>query len=165
MEKEVYPLAQVLEVKERRVKQQEKLLAEKKEQLKREEKKLEEAKEARKKVQDHFDDKMAQLRQKMDEGGISPDYQQMKVYLEVVKERLLAEDKKVEAQKQQVQLAEKAVQEAYELLKQRRKEVDKIETHRKDWMQEQRFLIELEEANEQDEMGSIIYLNRGRAGR
>lgn len=157
MAKIVYPLGQVLEVKKRRVEDAERVLKEKLNALYMEQEKLKQREAERDKVLNHHNDKLRQMRQTMDEGTTSPKIQQMKAYLKVVKEKLKIEEKKVKEQKDQVELAEKNVEMARHDLNKKRLEVDKLETHRKDWEKEMRKELEVIEGREQDEMGNIIY--------
>lgn len=164
MAKLVYPLDQVIEVKHKRVREAEEVLKQKKLELEREEEKLRLAEDARDQVLHHLQDKMKQLRQELDSTTTSPKVQQMKVYIKVVQEKLAVEEKKVAQQQEQVEIAKKNVKIAEEELRRKRQEVDKLETHRKDWMKEMRKELEIIEGREQDEMGSIIYSTRQRRG-
>lgn len=158
MAKIEYPLKQVLEVKIRRVEEAEKVVQEKRNALQKEKDKLKEREAERDKVLKHHEDKLKQLREEMDHSTTSPKIQQMKVYLKVVQEKLAVEEKKVKDQKDQVTIAENNLELALRDLKQKRQEVDKLETHRKDW--EKAALKEQEqlEEKEQDELGSVMYL-------
>lgn len=163
MAKSKYPLVQVLEVKERRVSEAEKVVLQKKQTLEKENEKLKECERERDKVLNHKSDKLRQLREEFDHGTTSPKVQQMKAYIEVVKDKLIIEEKKVEDQKKQVKLAEKALQEAKDDLQKKRNEVEKIETHRKDWQKEMKKENERIEGREMDELGSQIFMtNRAR---
>jgi hypothetical protein len=152
-----YPLKQVLEVKIRRVEDQEKVVIEKRRLLKEEEEKLEIRKQEREKVKKHHEKKLFQLREEMDHGTTSDKIDQMKNYLKVVKEKLVIEDQKVKEQEEQVDLAEKNLKIALHELAQKRLEVDKLEMHKKDWLKEVRREVELKEENESTEQGSVIY--------
>ncbi len=160
--KVVYPLEQVIWVKENRVKEQEKVVAEKRQALEKEEEKLEQVKKERDKVKQHQADKLAQLRQKLDTGTTSPEVLQMKAYLKVVQEKLVQEEKKVKDQQAQVEQAKKNLEVAIEQLRLRRLEVDKLATHKKDWLKQAYFELQRAEAVEQDEMGSIIFTGKHR---
>lgn len=152
-----YPLKQVLEVKIRRVEDQEKVVIEKRRLLKEEQEKLEIRKQEREKVKKHHESKLFQLRSEMDHGTTSDKIEQMKNYLKVVKEKLVIEDQKVKEQEEQVDLAEKNLKIALHELAQKRLEVDKLEMHKKDWIKEIRREVELKEENESTEQGSVIY--------
>lgn len=156
----VYPLKQVLEVKQRRVEDAEKVVKEKRLALEKAQQILEERERERDKAIKHYNDKLLQMRQAMDEGTTSPKIQQMKAYLKVVKDRVAAEEKKVKDQKQQVEAAEKNLEEALKNLKIKRQEVDKLKSHRTDWIKEVQKELEIVEAREQDELGSIIHTTR-----
>lgn len=152
-----YPLGQVLQVKERRVEEAENVVREKQAALEKEQNILKQREADRDKAKKHYDDKLKQMRDEMDEGTTSPKIQQMKAYLKVVKERVAAEEKKVKDQKVQVENAEKNLQAAKDDLKAKRQEVDKLKTHRTDWLKEMRKEQEIVEGREQDELGSIIF--------
>jgi hypothetical protein len=157
MNKVVYPLKQIIEVKQRRVEDAEKVVKEKQLVLIKEQQKLEEREAERDKVKAHKKAKLDQLRETMDQGTTSPKIQQMKVYLKLVDEKLKIEEKKVKDQKEQVVLAEKNLEQAKLDLQRKRQEVDKLLTHRKDWEKEMRKELEIIEGREQDELGSIIH--------
>jgi flagellar biosynthesis chaperone FliJ len=157
MNNTVYPLKQVIEIKERRVEDAEKVVKEKQLALENEQKKLAEREAERDKVKQHKVDKLQQLRDTMDAGTTSPKIQQMKVYLKLVDEKLLVEEKKVKDQKEQVVTAEKNLAQAKETLRQKRLEVDKLMMHKKDWEKEARKALEILEGREQDELGSMIH--------
>lgn len=158
----LYPLADVLQVKKRRVEAAEKVLKEKQEILAKEEKILQERKEARDKVKQHEADKMAQMRHEMDHATTTDKIEQCRAYLKVVKEKLAQEEKKVLEQQKQVDIAQKNVDEARAELQRKRLEVDKLETHRKDWLKEWRKEQEIILGREQDELGSVIFNIRSR---
>lgn len=162
MAKVIYPLQQVLEVKERRVSEAEKVVKEKKEALETEQKKLEERETERDKVKSHYNDKLAQLRQILDEGTTSPKIQQTKAYIKIVAEKLVVEEKKVSDQKEQVKTAQKNLDQAVENLRLKRQEVDKLLIHKKDWQKMMDKEMQIIEGNEQDEMGFIIHLTNTR---
>jgi hypothetical protein len=155
-----YPLKQVLEVKQRRVDQAEKVVKEKQAALDKEKEILAQREADKKKAQDHHDAKLAQLRELLDRESTSPKIQQSKAYLKVAKERVKVEEKKVKEQQQQVEIAEKNLEAAKNDLKQKRLEVDKLHTHRRDWTREMRKEQEIIEGREQDELGSIIFTSK-----
>jgi len=165
MPKVLYPLQQVLEVKEKRVKDAEKLVKDKKELLQKEEEKLATVKAERDKVKTHYQDKLTQFRLLLDTGTTSPKIQQTKAYIKIVAEKLVVEEKKVKEQQEKVKNAQKAVEEAVEQLKLKRQEVDKLLIHKKDWEKAIRKELEIKERNEQDEMGSLIHLSNQRKSR
>lgn len=152
-----YPLQQVLEVKQKRVEDAEKVVQEKKLALEKEEKKLAEREAERDKVKEHKVEKLRQLRETLDQASTSPKIQQMKVYLKLVDEKLVIEEKKVKDQKDQVAIAQKNLDQAKEELQRKRQEVDKMKSHRKDWEKEMLKEIAIKEGREEDELGSIIH--------
>lgn len=162
MAKPIYPLKQVLEVKQRRVDEAEKVVKEKKDLLDKENEKLKERERERDKVKEHYYDKLTQMREEMDRGTTSPKIQQMKVYSKVVQERLKVEEKKVKDQQDQVIIAEKNLELAREDLKRKRLEVDKLHTHQIDWEKEVKKELEIIEGREMDELGNVIFLGNQR---
>ncbi len=155
-----YPLGQVLEVKIKRVEDAEAVVKEKKEALLAEQEKLKKREEERDKVKHHYEDKLLQLRHEYDTGTTSTKIDQAKVYIKVVQERLVVEEKKVKDQKAQVELAEKNLDLAKNQLKQRQKEQDKIEIHKKEWIKETLKELAVMETREEDEVGSTIFLSK-----
>ena len=157
-----YPLKQVLEVKIKRVDDAERLVIEKRKALETEKEKLKQREADRDKTVKHHMDKLTQLRKCLDEGTTTDKIMQMKAYLKVAKERVKVEEKKVKDQKDQVDLAEKSLTVAQSDLRMRRQEVDKLESHRKDWLVELRKEEEIIEGREQDEIGTVIFSTRQR---
>lgn len=158
----VYPLKQVIEVKQKRVEDAEKVVKEKELALEKEKEILAKKEAERDKAKKHYNDKLKQMRDEMDHGTTSPKIQQMKAYLKVAKERIVAEEKKVKEQQVQVENAEKNLENAKEDLRLKRQEVDKLLSHRKDWIKEMRKEQEIIEGREQDELGSIIFTTHSR---
>lgn len=157
-----YPLKQVIEVKQKRVEDAEKLVKEKQIALQKEQEKLQQREAERDKAVNHHLDKLTQLRQSLDEGTTTDKIIQMKVYLKVAKERVKVEEKKVKEQQDQVEIASKNLQMANLELRMKRQEVDKLQTHRKDWEKQMRKEEEIIEGREQDEIGTIIFSARQR---
>lgn len=158
----VYPLKQVIEVKQRRVEDAEKVVKEKQAALEKEQQILAQKEAERDKAKKHYEDKLKQMREELDHGTTSPKIQQMKAYLKIAKERVAVEEKKVKEQKVQVENAEKNLEIAKSDLKLKRQEVDKLLSHRKDWMTEMRKEQEVIEGREQDELGSVIFTTKAR---
>ena len=158
----VYPLKQIIEVKQKRVDDAEKVVKQKQLALKQEMEKLAQKEAERDKVKNHKKDKLQQLRDTLDQGTNTTTVQQMKVYLKLVDEKLKVEEKKVHDQKGQVKIAEKNLDEAKLDLQRKRQEVDKLLMHKKDWEKEKRKELEVIEGREQDELGSVIYMTRHR---
>jgi flagellar biosynthesis chaperone FliJ len=149
-----YPLEQLLTIKINRYDQAVKTLEEKKSLLLKEEEKLKKVEEERDKVLKHKNDKLLQLRQELDQGTTSDKIQQMKNYLKVVDENLAAKQKKVDEQIKNVRFAEQQVEIAKDDLFQKKKDVEKIEMHKKEWEKEVGYQILRKEGVEQDELGS-----------
>ena len=158
MAKIVYPLKQVMEVKQRRVEEAEKVVKEKQQLLEKEKEKLKEREAERDKVLKHYNDKLTQMRLEMTQLTTSPKLQQMKVYVKIVQEQLKTEEKKVKDQQDQVTAAEKNLELAKNDLALKRQEVEKLETHRLDWEKEMRKELDVIEGREQDDLGNVIYL-------
>lgn len=162
MNNNIYPLKQVIEVKQKRVEDAEKVVKEKLLLLEKEQQKLAEREAERDVAKKHKNDKLQQLRDAMDTGSTSPKLQQMKVYLKIVEEKLIVEEKKVADQKEQVVAAEKNLAQAKQDLAAKRQEVDKLLMHKKDWEKEMKKALEIIEGREQDELGSVIHLSQHR---
>lgn len=157
-----YPLKQVLDVKKKRVEDAEKLVIEKRNALEKEKEKLAQREADRDKAINHHTAKLQQLRAELDQGTTSDKILQMKAYLKIAKEKVKIEEKKVKEQQDQVEKAAKDLQMAELELRMRRQEVDKLETHKKDWLKEMRKEEEIIEGREQDEIGTIIFSSRHR---
>jgi hypothetical protein len=155
-----YPLEEVLEIKTRRVETAQRVVKEKEGLLQIEQKKLEEREAERNKVKDHHKAKIDQLRHELDEGTYSDRIQRSKVYIKVVQERLVIEEKKVKEQQQQVELAQKNLEIAKNALKDRQREEDKLITHRKEWTKETMKEFEVIETRLEDELGSTMFLSK-----
>lgn len=152
-----YPLKQVIEVKQKRVEDQEKVVKQKRQALETEREKLKQREAERDKAKQHHVDKLLQLRNELDHGTTSDKILQMKAYLKITQEKVKIEEKKVKEQADQVDLADKALQVAIQDLKIKRQDVDKLETHRKDWEKEMQKELDILEGREQDELGNTIY--------
>lgn len=158
----VYPLKQIIEVKQKRVDDAQAVVREKRAALEKEQQILAQKEAERDKATKHHADKLKQMREELDGGTTSPKIQQMKAYLKVVKERVAAEEKKVSDQKKQVEIAEKNLEAAIADLKMKEQEVDKLLSHRKDWLKEMQKEQDVIEGREQDELGNIIFTSRRR---
>lgn len=163
--KPTYPLKQVLEVKKRRAEEAEKVVKERQAQLEKEEAKLKRLEEARDKVKKHHEAKLAQLRHALDTGTTAPKIRQMKQYLDLVKEQLEAEQKKVHEQEKQVQQARRNLEEAKNILRKRRLEVDKLESHQKEWELKTKKEMRVEEARHESELGTMVHAHKKRQQR
>jgi flagellar biosynthesis chaperone FliJ len=157
-----YPLEQLMSIKKNRFDQAVKTLAEKKAVLEKAVAKLEELTKERDKVLQHRMEKLTQLRDKLDAGTTTDKIQQMKYYLKTVEEKLAERQKKVADQKKQVDLAQKQVDLATEEVFQKKKDLEKLEMHKKEWEKEVRYLTEQKSATEHDEQGSATHEARRR---
>lgn len=160
MAQRIYPLEQVLDVKKKRVEDAEKEVRAKEVALEKEKEILAQKEAERDKVLHHRNEKLEQLRQTLDHETTSPKIQQMKAYLKIVKEKLVIEEKKVQQQKEQVEIAKTNLEVAKDVLRERRKEVDKLELHKKEWLKEALKEATVEEVREQDDMGTVTFLSQ-----
>lgn len=159
-----YPLEKVLDIKKRRVEEQERVVAQKRRELAQEEEKLRRCEEERDKVVRHRQDKLNQMRDEMDNGTTSDKIIQMKAYIKVVDERIVAEQKKVADQKGRVKVAEKNLEDALAVLRQKRQEVDKLASHKVDWMKQKKREVQFAEEKEMEEVGQTLYTIHKRRG-
>lgn len=157
-----YPLEEVMDIKEKRVTEAEKVVAIKKQELEVEREKLRKCEEERDKVIQHRVDKLNQLREELDKGTTTDKIQQAKNYIKVVDERILVEEKKVQEQEEQVNVAKRNLEIAEEDLRMRRQEVDKLANHKKDWTKQMKREMELAEEKEMDEIGQVLFLRNMR---
>ena len=159
MKKIVYPLEQVLDVKQKRVDDAERELEKKRRELETEKEKLEACKKERQVVQDHLDEQYINYNEVISATTTSDKIVTLRKYIETVISKLKIEDNKVQTQEREVRNAEIAVTEAKKNWRLRRKELDKMETHKEHWLEEANFEHQRELAKELDELGSIMFLN------
>lgn len=152
-----YPLEQMITIKTNRFDQAVKVLEEKKKLLEKEYEKLFDLTQKRDEVQMHKNEKLSQLREGMDTGAPTDKIDQMKVYFKTVEERLASENQKVTEQQKEVDLAQKQVDLATDELFQKKKDLEKLQLHKKEWEQEARYLLEKEEAVHHDDQGSSVH--------
>jgi flagellar biosynthesis chaperone FliJ len=157
MSQEKYPLEQVAVIKQKRLEEAEKVLREKKEALAKEEEKLSQLEKKRDEVKAHYQDKLTQLRAKLDEGVSSSKITQMKQYLKIVTEDLAVEEKKVTAQAKIVATAEEQVETARQELFKKQKDVEKLGIHHQEWKKEMKMLEERLDESQSDEMGTVMH--------
>jgi flagellar biosynthesis chaperone FliJ len=155
-----YPLEQIAIIKQKKLDEAERVLREKKKALEREEEKLAAVEKERNEVKDHRFAKLTQLREKMDEGAPSDKIQQMRYYLKVVDEKLKAKEIKVKEQQKHVETAKQQVEAARNDLVKKQQDVEKIQTHRKEWEKEMHALAEHKESIETDEIGAVLHHRR-----
>jgi len=152
-----YPLEQLLTVKKNRFENAVKVLNEKKEILEKEKFHLKELEQERDLTRRHKEDKLIQLREELDKATTTQKIEQMKYYLEVVKEELKKKQDKVDKQKEVVIEAEKQVEVAKQDLFQKQKDLEKMDYHKKEWIKESHIEKEKKEILEQDEMGATSH--------
>jgi len=152
-----YPLEQVIEIKKNRFDQAVRTLEEKKEILEKAYETLFDLNQALDEIKSHKQAKLDQIRDALDEGTSSDKIQQMKAYLKVVDEKVLEQKKKRDAQQTVVDEAQKQVDLATDDLFQKKKDLEKLELHKKDWEKEDARELERKEESEHDEQGSAGY--------
>jgi flagellar biosynthesis chaperone FliJ len=157
MSEEKYPLDQLVMIKKKRLEEAEKLLKEKKEILLNEEEKLSILEKKRDEVKTHYQEKLKQLREKLDAGEGAIKITQMKQYLKLVSEQLAAEEVKVNAQLKVVETARDNVEKARQDVFKKQKDVEKLKMHHQEWTKEVYKQEEHREGVEADEMGNTMY--------
>jgi hypothetical protein len=157
---DAYPLKQVMDVKKKRVDDAEKVVKEKKSLLEKEQLKLKEAEAIRDEALSHYKDKLTQLRKELDEATTSLKIKQMKDYLKIVKEKLAKEEIKVNEQKKKVENAQLELKKAQDFLREKQKEVEKLDIHKDEWTKEMKIVERKTEEKNQDEIGSTIFYGR-----
>ncbi|MGR3911701.1 MAG: type III secretion T3S chaperone [Candidatus Rhabdochlamydia sp.] len=157
MSSQKYPLNQLVDIKNRRLEEAETVLRAKKQILSQEEAKQLELEKQRDTVKAHYQDKLTQLRAKLDEGTSSVKITQMKQYLKIVSENLSVEENKVKAQFKVVEKAAQAVETAKLDLFKKQKDVEKLNLHQKEWNKKTLEEEMRVETLEEDEMGSTMH--------
>lgn len=158
-----YPLLQLIEIKQTRVEEAEKIVTECRKNLDREEEKLQKLVDIRNRTQKHYTEKLKELRSGIDTGELKPEkIAHVQDYLKQVNARLKDESNQVAAQQKVRDQAEKSLDDAIAVLKQRRIEVEKLQMHREEWQKG----ITAEEARlagiETDDIGTVIHNARRR---
>ena len=154
---EKYPLDQLVEIKQKRLEESEKVLREKKRILEEEQGKLVTLEKKRDEVKEHYLAKLNQLREKLDTGTATDKIQQMKHYLKMVTENLKAEELKVEVQQKVVATASSQVDLARQDLFKKQKDVEKLNLHHTEWKHEVDKAATHREELASDEMGSTLH--------
>jgi hypothetical protein len=157
MSKLNYPLEQMLLIKKNRFDSAVKTLEEKKAILEKAYEKLYDLTQERDKVLKHKVAKLEQLRHELDTGTTTDVIQRSKVYLKIVDEQLAEKEKKVADQQKQVDAAQKQVDIATDDLFQKKKDLEKLELHKKEWEKEMGYWVQQKEGVEQDEQGSSTH--------
>lgn len=152
-----YPLEQVIDIKKNRFDQAVKTLEAKKNLLEKAYEALFDLNQVLDEIAKHKKDKLDQLREILDQGTSSDKIQQMKGYLKVVDEKFTNQKKKVDKQQSVVNDAQKQVDLATDDLFQKKKDLEKLELHKKEWEKEDTRELERKEESEHDEQGSVGY--------
>ncbi len=152
-----YPLEQVISIKKNRFDQAIKTLEIKKEILEKAYERLYDLTQEWEEVKKHKQAKMDQLRDAFEQGTTTDKVQQMKAYLKVVDERVIEKKKKVDVGQKAVDAAQAQVNLATDDLFQKKKDLEKLELHKKEWSKEAAYALERKEEAEHDEQGSTGY--------
>lgn len=152
-----YPLEQVISIKKNRFDQAIKTLEAKKEILEKAYERLYDLTQEWEEVKRHKQEKLDQLRESLDAGTTSDKVQQMKYYLKVVDEKVIEKKKKVDAGQKEVDAAQTQVDLATDDLFQKKKDLEKLEIHKKEWGKQATYELERKEEAEHDEQGSAGY--------
>ncbi|HSX38080.1 MAG TPA: type III secretion T3S chaperone [Chlamydiales bacterium] len=157
-----YPLEQMLIIKKNRFEAAIKTLEEKKAILEKAYEKLYDITQARDEVLQHKNAKLEQLRHELDTGTTTDKIHRSKTYLKIVDEKLVEHEKKVVEQQKQVDASQKQVDIATDDLFQKKKDLEKLELHKKEWEKEMEYWVRQKEEAEQDEQGAATHLLRQR---
>lgn len=157
-----YPLEQLMLIKKNRFDQAVKVLEQKKLILEKAFETLYDLTQERDKALAHKQAKLEQLRNELDEGSTTDKIQQMEAYLKIADGQYKDKEKKVVEQQKQVDIAQKQVDIATDELFQRKKDLEKLEIHKKEWEKELKYWTEQKEAVEHDEQGSQTHTLRKR---
>lgn len=162
MTKKEYPLEQLVLIKKRRLEEAEKALKEARDALEREKEALKKVEAERDKTKQHREDKLSELRTKMDEGEASDKIIAMKEYLKTVDVELVKKEEAVKVQEEKVKQAETAVEKARENMIQKQTDLEKLTLHRKDWEKEAKLEERRADAATSDELGSAMHSKKKR---
>lgn len=157
-----YPLEQMIAIKKNRFDAAVKTLEEKKTILEKAYEKLYDLTQERDQVFQHKIAKLEQLRHELDTGTTTDVIQRSKIYLKIVDEKLAEKEKKVVDQQKQVDAAQKQVDIATDDLFQKKKDLEKLEIHKKEWEKEMGYWVQQKEGVEQDEQGSSTHFRHKR---
>lgn len=157
-----YPLEQLVAIKQKRLEAAEKALTEKKALLAKEQETLASLEKQRDQVKEHYQFKLTQIRESLDQGTSTDKIQQMKDYLKIVSEDLNVEEKKVQNQLKNVKQAEEQVEQALQELFRRQKDIEKLNMHQKEWKQEVLGIEQKKENLDNDETGSAGHARKNK---
>jgi len=152
-----YPLEQVIHIKKKRFDEAVKVLEAKKEILEKAYETLFDLTEEFTQADNHKKAKLEQIRQELDSGTTSEKILQMKAYFKNVEEEVKEKKKKVDDQQIIVNNAQEQVDIATDDLFQKKKDLEKLELHKKEWQKEENYKIQKKDQSEQDEQGSTSF--------
>src|SRR3990167_4360161 len=157
MSKEHYPLEEMMAIKKNRFDNAVKVLQEKKALLEKAYEKLYYLSQDRDKTLAHKQAKLTQLREQMDAGELIETIKKGESYLKLVNEQLAEKQKKVVEQQKVVDVAQKQGDLATDDLFQKKKDLEKLELHKKEGEKEMSYQELQKEGGEQDEQGTISF--------
>ena len=114
--------------------------------LEEEQKLLETLEKKRDEIKHHRNEKLTQLKNELDQGTTSDKIEKAQLYLQVVDEKLIEREKKVEEAKKAVIM--------------RQVDLEKIDTHRGEWEKDLEKEEVRQEGIENDDLGSGIFIRR-----
>lgn len=162
MSAQKYRLQPVLDKREKKKKDAEKILADARAEVERQKQILKQREEDIEKAIQKKDKYTADLRTKMDAGMETGKITAGKAYIEVLKQNIVTAQKKAEEQKKVVESAEQKVQVAVAGVAEATKEMKVIEKHKENWQDAERKEAEEKEDKEQEEVAQSMYQQRKR---
>lgn len=161
MNRPIYPLEELAQIKKKRLESAEKVLQEKRSLLESEEKRLKEIQERFEEVKKHKAEKIERATEEENSGTTSDRILMTQRYLKyVVNEKLKQEQANLDAQQRKVESAKEEVRKAKELYLKCNQDVEKMRMHKDRWLIEVKKGEALVEANQTDEIGSALHLIR-----
>jgi hypothetical protein len=166
MKKRKYPLAQIEEIKKRRLEDAEKILREKRTELDVAEKDLDEKRKALNATQAVKLEMIEKYYEDIKKGTTSILMERHDSYIrEVMNVKLAEEKKKVDDQKKVVKQAVLALEKAREERLKKNQELEKIHIHKKEWTKDMKKEMDLEEAGVSDELGTSMHARNMKKGK
>ncbi|MDE3055578.1 MAG: type III secretion T3S chaperone [Verrucomicrobiota bacterium] len=157
-----YPLEEVLTIKKNRFDAATKILQEKKTLLEKARQELQKRLEEKEKARLHRAEKLAGLRETMSKEGTVKEIEQGELYLKLATETLAEKERKVVEQEKVVAGAEKQLEAATAEMLIKKREWEKMQLHKEEWMKEAHFEEARKEEKERDEEGATLYTTRKR---
>jgi flagellar export protein FliJ len=152
-----YRLQPVLDKREKKKKDAEKILADARAEVERQKQILKQREEDIEKAVQKKDKYTADLRTKMDAGMETGKITAGKAFIEVLKQNIVTAQEKAEEQRKVVESAEQKVQAAVAGVAEATKEMKVIEKHKENWQDVVRKEIEEKEDKEQEEVAQSMY--------